>query len=133
MLLELQGVFCVSDFNHFFLGSTSAGAVYLSFFLLGYLQGKSANKCIKVCGFPYLLSVPTCLTPTKSHWVWWLTPAFWKLRPEAHCKFKASMGHIVKFQASLGNTVRPCLIKLILIPKQKPTTTILPLYHHPAP
>lgn len=51
-------------------------------------------------------------------------PAFRRLRPEAHFKFKASMGHAVKFQASLGNSVRPCLIKLFLISKQKPTTTI---------
>lgn len=53
-------------------------------------------------------------------------PAFRRLRPEAHCKFKASMGHAVKFQASLGNSVRPCLI--VIFNFQAKTH-----HHHPVP
>lgn len=98
---------------------------YLSSFLVIFKE-KVQTNVLKFAGSPHLLSVPTCLTPTNSHWVWWLTPAFLRLRPEAHCKFKASMGHVVKFQVSLGNSISPCLIKLFLIPKQKPTTTIPP-------
>lgn len=51
----------MSDFNHFFLGSTSAGAVtYLSSFSVIFKEKVQANKCIKVCGSPHFLSVTLC-------------------------------------------------------------------------